>query len=90
MSQFGVWSSVDGGRVGSSGYLTKEEAEQELADLIADDDMDPDETYVVEICPDHDEQARDACEECATDEEECCETCDVPVDDGCDCDEEDA
>jgi hypothetical protein len=63
MSQeFGVWSQTEGGFV-EDGFWSKVEAQVRAAEL--NDEVEDDEEHtVLEICPDHEGEPANACEEC--------------------------
>lgn len=66
MTEFGLFS--DEGCVEAQMY-SHAQAKARLVELVAEDE-DNGELGIYEICPDHEEQARDTCEECSQDGQE--------------------
>lgn len=62
VSEYGLWSDASGGIVAAQMY-SRDEAEGEK-ERLEKEDPDNDDLEVVEMCPDHSEEARDQCEEC--------------------------
>lgn len=73
MSQeYGIWTDNDGGFTEAQLY-SLEEAEDRLAEIIGeskDPESEREDLSIKEICPDHEGQVKDGCEECATEYEE--------------------
>lgn len=67
-TEFGVWSELDGGFLVAQTWSSAE-AEKEREQLITDGE-DPDYLTVMDICPDHEEQPRDGCEECNAEDDD--------------------
>lgn len=72
---YGLWADNDGG-ISEGPFYTEKGAKDRIAELIAEavdaetaEDLRAD-LSVVEICPDHEDQRRHACKECAAPEEE--------------------
>lgn len=63
MTEYGIFN--DEGCVEAQFY-SREEAEAAIADRYTDETDDDLEIH--EVCPDHEEQRRDVCEECFTEE----------------------
>lgn len=68
-AEYGVFSESAGGCVYAPCH-SPEEAEQERARMVAEDGEDADDLTVQELCPDHAEQPRHGCEECAADNDD--------------------
>ncbi|MFD1546966.1 hypothetical protein [Nonomuraea guangzhouensis] len=64
MAEFGIWVDEDGG-FAETGFRSSEQAQQGIGDLVFAEPYLRDYTLsVVEICPDHEEQPKEGCEEC--------------------------
>lgn len=61
MTEFGIWSEEAGGFILTQIY-SHDEGVKELTSM----DSETDTLTVIEICPDHQEQPKDGCEECET------------------------
>lgn len=70
-TQYGVWSTFDGGFISTGAWSTSEAEADRLAliEQAAPEDRAEaaDDLRVSAICPDHDEQPADACKVCAPD-----------------------
>lgn len=64
MPVYGIFSESAGGCVYAPCY-SPEEAEQERARMVAEDGEEADDLKIEELCPDHEEQPKHGCEECA-------------------------
>lgn len=75
MTEYGIFSEAAGGCVFHPCY-SPEEAETERQRLIAEEGEPDEDLTVKEMCPDHtdEEQPKDGCEECFTEEPEDDET----------------
>jgi len=69
MAEYGVWSEAVGGFIADQMY-SPEEAQEELERLVFEEGEDDDDLTVKAICPYHEEEPRDGCEECATEDDE--------------------
>jgi hypothetical protein len=63
MAEYGIFSESAGGCIFAPCYSVQE-AEQERDRLVAEDGEELDDLTVKELCPDHEEQPKDGCEEC--------------------------
>lgn len=68
--EYGVFEDGACIEAGFHGEIGKAAAEAHMADLIATDPDMADAYEVAEICPDHAEQPKNGCEECAEDADE--------------------
>lgn len=68
MTEYGIWGDEEGGFV-DTGLYSKTEADESLRSIAAKADEGCD-YHIREVCPEHEEQPRDECEECNADEEE--------------------
>lgn len=66
-AEYGIFSESAGGCIFAPCY-SPEEAERERQRLITEDGEDADDLTVRELCPDHEEQPKDGCEECYTED----------------------
>lgn len=66
MPEYGIFSESAGGCVYAPCYSLVE-AEGEWARMVAEDGEEPEDLTVHELCPDHEEQPKHGCEECADD-----------------------
>lgn len=66
--EFGIWTENDGGFV-ETGIYSKEEGEKRLVEYFEEDADNVGDLTLVEICPDHEEQPKDGCDECNADED---------------------
>jgi hypothetical protein len=65
MTEYGIWVDEDGGFT-ETGLRSREEAQRAIDDMRFAEPCLSDYTLsVVEICPDHEEQPKDGCEECS-------------------------
>lgn len=64
--EYGIWSEEAGGFLTAQIY-SPEQGAQEIAEMVEADAELAGDLTVVEICPDHEGERRDACEECPTD-----------------------
>lgn len=64
MTEYGIFSESAGGCVYAPCY-SPEEADEERARLVAEDGEEADDLTVHELCPDHEDQPKHGCEECA-------------------------
>lgn len=71
MQEYGIWDDLNGGFV-DAGFYSEETAQAARDELFATehDAYEDKDLKVLPICPDHDEQPRDTCEECMTEEDE--------------------
>lgn len=76
MDEYGIWSDLAGGFIETDFHdeAGKAEAQEQIDDACKGfgGDLDPDEAVacsVIRICPDHEEQPADGCEECDADED---------------------
>jgi len=69
MTEYGIFSEAAGGCIYAPCCSTGE-AETERQRLIAEDGEEPDDLTVVELCPDHEEQPKNGCEECVDEDAE--------------------
>jgi hypothetical protein len=63
MTEYGIFSEAAGGCIYAPCY-SPEEAAEERVRLITEDGEEADDLTVKELCRDHEEQPKDACEEC--------------------------
>ncbi|MFI6594941.1 hypothetical protein ACIBHX_01765 [Nonomuraea sp. NPDC050536] len=66
MTEYGIWTENDGGFTEHDLY-SLQAANERLAEIIResdDPDADREDLRVVELCPDHEGQPKDGCEEC--------------------------
>ncbi|QDN64373.1 hypothetical protein [Streptomyces sp. S1D4-14] len=68
-AEYGIFSESAGGCIYAPCYSTGE-TETERQRLITEDGEEADDLTVKELCPDHEEQPKDGCEECFTEEDE--------------------
>lgn len=66
--EHGIYSTPDGGFAVTQMW-SREEADDEARRLVAAGEFDAGDLEILEICPDHAEQPRETCEECATDDD---------------------
>ncbi|MFE4818663.1 hypothetical protein ACFRFU_19950 [Streptomyces sp. NPDC056704] len=69
-TEYGVFEDGACIEAGFHGEIGKAAAEAHMADLVAAEPGMADAYEVDEICPDHDEQPKNGCEECADEESE--------------------
>ncbi|MGW2861975.1 hypothetical protein [Streptomyces sp. NPDC001205] len=67
MTEYGVFEDGVCIEAGFHGGTGKAQAEQDVTELVADNPEMDGAYEVLEICPDHDEQPRRACEDCFAD-----------------------
>ena len=65
--EFGIWTENDGGFV-ETGIYSKEEGEKRLVEYLEADIDNVGDLTLVEICPDHEEQPKNGCDECDSEE----------------------
>lgn len=68
--EYGVFEDGACIEAGFHGEAGKAAAKERIASLVAEDPEMVDAYEVAEICPDHDEQPKNGCEECADEEPE--------------------
>jgi hypothetical protein len=68
MTEYGIFSEAAGGCI-ESGLYSVAEGEERRAKLVAEGE-DAGDLAVKEMCPDHEEQPKDGCEECADEDDE--------------------
>lgn len=70
MTEYGLFNELDRTEgCFEAGLYSREEAEERRQEYIAGGEA-PEDITVEELCPDHEGQAKDSCEECFTDEPE--------------------
>lgn len=69
MTEYGIFSEAAGGCIYAPCYSVKE-AEAERERLITEDGEEADDLTVKEICPDHEGEPKDGCEDCWTEEDD--------------------
>lgn len=67
-TELGIWSDAAGGFI-DAGLYSEDEAEAAIVSLVADGETQGD-LSVIEVCPEHQEQPKDGCEECAADDDD--------------------
>ncbi|WP_020142314.1 hypothetical protein [Terracoccus sp. 273MFTsu3.1] len=67
LREWGIWTENDGGFIEAQIYST-EQGEARLVEYFEEDPDNVGDLSLVEICPDHEQQPKDACEECAAEE----------------------
>jgi hypothetical protein len=68
-AEYGIFSESAGGCIYAPCY-SREEAEEQRARLVAEDGEEPEDLTIEELCPDHEEQPKHGCEECADEGDE--------------------
>lgn len=70
MTEYGIWDDGQGGFIAAQCYSPAEAtlALDQFQGEYRTAGEDPDVLSFVEMCPDHEEQPNDGCEECETDE----------------------
>lgn len=68
-AEYGIFSESAGGCIYAPCY-SPEEANRERDRLIADVGEEADDLTVLELCPEHEEQPKHGCEECADEDAE--------------------
>ncbi|MFE6000416.1 hypothetical protein ACFQ6C_26705 [Streptomyces sp. NPDC056454] len=66
-AEYGIFSEAAGGCIYAPCH-SPEEAARERERLITEDGEDAGDLTVNELCPDHEEQPKHGCEDCATEE----------------------
>lgn len=69
LREFGIWTENDGGFVETQIYSI-DEGEARLVEYYEEDIDNVGDLSLVEVCPDHEEQRKDTCEECAAEDDE--------------------
>jgi hypothetical protein len=67
--ELGIWSGQAGGFITTQLY-SQAEAETEMHSLVTQAGEEADDLSIVEMCPDHDEQPKDSCEICESEEDD--------------------
>lgn len=67
MAEYGIFEDGACIEAGFTGATGKAQAEKAITELVADNPEMDGAYEVLEICPDHDEQPRHTCEDCASD-----------------------
>jgi hypothetical protein len=72
MTEYGIWTENDGGFIETQLH-SLQSAQDRLAEILReseDPEIDREDLQIVPVCPDHEEQPQDGCEDCAALEDE--------------------
>lgn len=69
MTEYGIFSEAAGGCIYAPCHSVQE-AEQERDRMVSEDGEEVEDLTIEELCPDHEEQPKNGCEECADEEPE--------------------
>jgi hypothetical protein len=64
MTEYGIFSEAAGGCIYAPCY-SAQEAEQERDRMVSEEGEEVEDLTILELCPDHEEQPKNGCEECA-------------------------